>query len=266
MDEIDTDSKSTYALRTLLRGMQVLKEFTFEKPEWSPAELARHLGWGRANVHRILLTLREAGMLEADVRNGTYHLSVTLFELGGVMLNRLGLTAKAYPSMAWLTESTGLSCNLGILNGQDVVYIDKIEAGTHLQLSARPGRRLPAYRTALGRAILSELPDEAVDRILERATLRPTTPFTITSADRIREQLQSIRRRGFSVDMQENTVGIIGLGAAIMDDRDCAFAGISMGGPASMFDPARIETLGASIRSSALQISKACGAKNVNLP
>lgn len=265
MNENDKANHSSYSLRTLHRGIEVLRTFTFERPEWSLAELARHLGWNRANVHRILLTLRESGMLEMDPDTNRYHLSIAVFELGGVMISRLGLTAKAYPSMAWLTDTTGLACNLGILNGSDVVYIDKIEAGTHLQLSARPGRRMPAYRTALGRAILAELPDEQVQTVLEAAELVRTTPHTIATLTGIEEQIELARHRGYSQDMEENTIGIAGLGAAIADHRGRAFAGLSIGGPVALFSPERVQEFGASLRSAALQISQACGASNLDL-
>ena len=262
----DPDEKGSYSLRTLHRGIQVLKSFTLDRPTWSLAELTRHLGWNRATVHRIVKTLREAGVIEADAETNRLCLSIAVFELGSVMLSRLGLTEKAYPFMARLTETTGLACNLGILDREDVVYIDKIEAGTHLQLSARPGKRLPAYRTALGRAILSELPDELVERVLGAAPMIQTTPFTIATVDGIREQLDLTRRRGYSTDMQENTVGIAGLGAAIVDQRGRAFAGLSMGGPVALFSAERIEEFGASLRSAALQVSRACGASNLDLP
>jgi DNA-binding IclR family transcriptional regulator len=265
MTENDKDNHSSYSLRTLHRGIQVLKAFSFEQPSWSLAELAPHLGWNRATVHRILLTLREAGMLEMDPETNKYHLGIGVFELGGVMLSRLGLTAKAYPFMARLTDTTGLACNLGILDGRDVVYIDRIEAGTHLQLSARPGWRLPSYRTAMGRAILAELPNEQVRTVLEAAELVRTTPFTINTIEGIQEQLELARQHGYSKDMEENTVGIAGLGAAIFDHRGCAFAGLSIGGPVSLFSSARIEELGASLRSAALQVSQACGANILEL-
>ena len=259
------EEHSSYSLQTLHRGIQVLKSFTFERPDWSLAELSRHLGWNRANVHRILLTLREAGMLEMDADTSRYHLSIAVFELGGVMLSRLGLTAKAYPSMAWLTDATGLACNLGILDGGDIVYIDKIEAGTHLQLRARPGRRLPAYRTALGRAILAELPEEQVQRILAAADLIRITPHTITTLEGIDEQISLARRHGFSQDMEENTIGIAGLGAAIVDHRGRPFAGLSIGGPVSLFSSERVKEFGANLRTAALQVSQACGASNLDL-
>lgn len=257
----DSGAGVAYTSSTVRRTVQILRQFTFENPEWGCSELARKMGWKRPTVHRILMSLREEGLVEVDTRTGKYHLSVRVFELAGVVLNRLGLTAKAYPHLSALTSQTGLAANLGVFDGKnDIVYIDKIEAGTHLQLSVRPGARLPVHRTALGRAILAQLPDHEVELILQRADLSAATPYTITSREEIMRCLRQVREQGYAIDNQENSVGIIGLGAAVLNYARRPLAGISIGGPTALLGPDRIPELGRALRETALEISKACGA------
>jgi DNA-binding IclR family transcriptional regulator len=121
------------------------------------------------------------------------------------------------------------------------------------------GSRLPAYCTSLGRAMLAFLPDDEVDRLYGTGQLAPRTKNTITSVVRLKSELAAVRRRGYAVDVEETTEGVICIGTPILGADGRPEAAISLAGLRAGMPAAAIETLGRTVARTASQVSGARG-------
>ena len=223
------------------------------------SEIARQTGLKKATVHRLAADLVAHRMLE---RGGYgYRLGLHLFELGQHVPASRRLRATALPFMSDLLIATGEIVQLGVLDGTEIVYIEKLTGRHSIPAPSAVGSRLPAYCSGLGKAMLAFSEESAVERVLA-APMPARTGTTITDPARFRRELERIRETGLAYDREEGTRGIVCVAAAIVVDsyvgRDGnrAVAGLSITGPAHRLQPVRLE---AAVRTAALAISRSLG-------
>lgn len=241
------------------RMLLILDTVATSPGEVGLSELARLTGLKKATVHRLATDLVAHRMLE---RGGYgYRLGLHLFELGQHVPASRRLRATALPFMADLLTATAEIVQLGVLDGTEIVYIEKLTGKHGIQVPSAVGTRLPAYCTGLGKAILAFSDETAVDLVI--ATGMPArTGTTITDAKRFRRELEKIRDAGVAYDREEGTRGIACVAAPIVvesyvgRDGHRAVAGLSVAGPARRLQPAR---LGPAVRTAALSISRLLG-------
>ncbi|HVV22655.1 MAG TPA: IclR family transcriptional regulator [Pseudonocardiaceae bacterium] len=241
------------------RMLLILDTVATSPGEIGLSELARRTGLKKATVHRLATDLVAHRMLE---RGGYgYRLGLHLFELGEHVPASRRLRATALPYMADLLTATGEIVQLGVLDGTDVVYIEKLTGRQSASAPSAVGVRLPAYCTGLGKAILAFSHESAVDRVLA-APMPAHTSTTITDPARFRRELERIRDTGVAYDREEGTRGIACVAAPIVvesyvgRDGHRAVAGLSVTGPAQRLRPTR---LAAAVRTAALSISRGLG-------
>ncbi|HOQ68270.1 MAG TPA: IclR family transcriptional regulator, partial [Candidatus Atribacteria bacterium] len=142
----------------------------------------------------------------------------------------------------------------------EALYIDKVEGPKTLQMRSRVGMRIPLYCTALGKVLLAYSSEEDIDRYLEEVELIPRTPNTIVSPGKLKEELLSIRERGYALDNQENEEGIICVGAPITDFSGQVVAALSVSGFFKDFSSDKIPEILSSLQKTAASISQDLGA------
>jgi IclR family acetate operon transcriptional repressor len=222
------------------------------------AECSASLAYSKPTAHRILRTLAARGFLRIDEERGLYTLGPANLRLGMRFLEQLDIRTEALPVLRELGERTGETIHLGVLDGCDVVYIEKIESTHAVRTFSRIGHTMPAYSTGIGKAILAQLrPDELEQALPE--TLEPRTAATITERQTLLRHLADIRRRGYSTDDIENEEGIRCVGAPIFDHSSLACAGISIAGPASRITSKRFPELGGLVQDAAIAVSRRIG-------
>ena len=221
-------------------------------------ELAASADIDKSTVVRLLNPLREFGLVEAD-ETGRYRLGVALLRYGQTYLDRLDLRATALPVLRELTAATGETSHLVLYRHPDVVYVEKMETDSAVQMRSRIGRVEPAAATGVGRAYLAYAPDDIVDDVVARGLVR-RTPSTITSVRRWRAELAATRERGYAVDDCENEPDIRCVGAAVLDSRRLPVAALSVAGPAWRVTRERAEHLGPMVAAAAHSISARLGA------
>lgn len=219
------------------------------------AELAVRTGLPKPTCHRLLAILEDWGGVErtADRR---YRLALKIFELGGVVQNRLRVREAALPFMQDLVVSTREIVNLARLEGHDVLYLERL-AG-HRALGRCPSRlagRMPASCTGIGKAILAFSAAEAVDAVLASG-LPALTSYSITDADRFRAALAEIRRTGVAYDYQESRLGLACVAAPIFGPRGEVVAGLSVAGGTERLD---VTAVTPAVRTAALAVSRGLG-------
>ena len=221
-------------LSTVSNAARLLKAFLTREESIGVSELARRLGLGKSNVHRLLTTLVAEGLLERDPHTGGYRLGIVMFELGEAVKVHLDLHAAAGPVLAHLREQTGESSQVGVLDGVEVVYVDRLESAHSLRLFTETGRRVPAHCTSSGKVLLAHQPEPEREAFLTRP-LHRLTPHTIVEPGALRDELTTVRARGWAEAVDEREIGVASLAAPIRDVHGDVVAAISIGAPVARF-------------------------------
>jgi IclR family KDG regulon transcriptional repressor len=229
----------SYNVRAVERAMQILSAFDSEHADRGISEVAQVTGLHKATTHRIMMTLLNGDFLERTADGERFRLGLRLVELGLGALRRLDVRRAAYPYMEQLVERFEETCDLGLFDRGEVLYVEVVHSQHSLTIAARVGRRLPAYCTASGRVFLAFLPPEVVEPFL-KAPLAPCTERTITSPARLREELEATRQRGYALDDEELEEGIRAVSAPIRDIDGNVIAALSIPGPINRMPPQRI--------------------------
>ena len=249
--------KSSYQVYSLARGLKIL-ELLAEKGGLSVSEVAAHLDIHRSVSHRYLATLRDLGYLIQEP-SSHYRLSFRLFELGMQVINTLEINQIARPFMLELAKATNESVNFGLLDGNEIIYIDKIQSSEILRMDLAIGTRVPVYCAALGKAILAYLPEEEQKSILESSPMKARTPKTIINRKKLLQELQTIREKGLALDDEELAVGMRCIAAPVFDFREYPQFAISVEGPTSRMTDDRMAFLRNEVRRISTDLSKRLG-------
>lgn len=241
-------------LRTVDRALQVLLQFDERHPEWSSSELAQALGLHRSIVYRILATLERRGFVTQTDHRGRFRLGLKLVELGNVVLAGMDPRQVAHPIMARLVQETGESAFLTVISGDESVCVDKIDSPQRIRVTLTVGGRYPLHAGASNKILLAYLPQETIDELIARG-LEPITPNTITDAERLREDLATIRKQGWAHSVGELTPGVAAIAVPLRDSNGAVVAALSIAGLASGFSEDRLPTLISMTRQAAEEIS-----------
>lgn len=244
---------------SLRRGLRLLR-CVADGPDagLTLAELARVAELPKSTVVRLLPPLVEEGLLaHAGAR---YRLGPSTAAYGGRYLEGLDIRTAARGALEPLAAATGETAHLVLLDGIEVVYVDKVESPSPVRMYSRIGSRRPLYCTAVGKALLERHEADLLPAVLA-AGLTPLTPTTLVTEAALREDLARVRRRGYALDDGENEPGIRCVAAAVTDSAGHAFAALSVSGPAGRVTKARSAELGARVRAAAAEVSRAYGAR-----
>jgi len=200
-------------VQSLVRGLSVIRTFNADHPRQTLAQVAESTGLARATARRFLHTLVTVGYAGTD---GTeFWLTPRVLELGYSYLSGLGLPAIAQPRLEELSRHIGESSSLSVLDGNDVVYVNRVPVRRIMTVSITIGTRFPAYATSMGRVILAGLSSEELDAYLADVELRPLTPATLVDVPSFRAELTRIREQGFAIVDQELEPGLRSLAAPV---------------------------------------------------
>jgi IclR family transcriptional regulator, KDG regulon repressor len=225
-------------LDSVRNAARLLKQFSYRERELGVSELARRLGLGKSTAHRLVATLAAEHLLEQNRETGKYRLGLAIYDLGASVSAHFALHEAALPSMAQLRNTTGETVQLAVLDGREVVYIDRLDSPDSVRLFLEVGRRMWAHCTATGKVLLAHVPEDRLERLLAGWELKDRTPSTITDHHRLREELREVRRRGWAQNRHESEVGLLSVGAPVRNAMGDVVAAMSVVGPARRMDPA----------------------------
>lgn len=222
-------------------------------------ELARKLGMGKSSVHRLLRTLAAKGYVEKNPQTDRYRLAYRLFVLGSAAAERYGLKDLAAPVMERLSAQVGETANLGVLEGDRVISLHKVEGPHLLRMHLDPGRGVPAHATALGKVLLAGLPADELETWLRSHRLVRLTRHTLTDRRAVHAAVRQAAARGFAVDNEECSLGLRCVAAPIRDRRGSVVAAVSISGPTQRIPMESIRRLAELVREAGLEISRRLG-------
>lgn len=249
-----------YRIQAIERAVSILNAFSMDDPELGVTELADRLGLHKSTVHRFMVNLDAAGLVERNARTGRYRLGLHVFELGALVMQQMNLWDEALPFLEGLVHDTGETGHLAVLDGGEAIYIERVEARRALRVPSAIGRGYPAHATNLGKVLLADLPRERVEAIIAERGLAAYTPQTITDPAELEADLELIRRRGYAVDNEEYDEGLRCIGAAVRDHSGHVVAALGIGGPVTRITPERVEELGGLVMTAARGLSRRLGA------
>jgi DNA-binding IclR family transcriptional regulator len=245
-------------IQSVDRAIEILERLAGRGGCASLSELADDLGLSRSTVHGLLATLKQRGLV-AQETNAHYALGIKLFELGSAAVARLDLRTSAGPVLEGLVERFQETVHLVVRDGLDVIYIDKRESPRSMRIVSQVGARLPAYCTAVGKAILAFLPEEELERLLAGVVLRPWSDNTLTDPEILKLHLQGVRRNGYALDNEEIFEGLRCVGAPIRDHTQQVIAALSVAGPSVRLGAERIEEIIPAVTAAAAELSRQLG-------
>lgn len=243
-------------LSSVKKALELLDHFTVERSELSLAEISREVDAHKSSVFRVLTTLEAAGFLEKDPLSGKYRLGLKILDLAGRVWGRYDIRQIAAPFMEELARQTEEVIHLAVLDGADIVYLEKKGQGQILTVATRVGGRNPAYASSMGKILLADLSESELKAILGQGKLKKLTPNTIDEIPKLIEELARIRKQGFALDNEETFPGIRCVGAPIRDVKGRVIAAISATVPAQRMDDKRIRELWRLVTNTARMISE----------
>jgi IclR family acetate operon transcriptional repressor len=222
-----------YSIRAVQRVCDLLDLLQQEPDGTSLVRAAEVTKLPKSSAFRYLATLEARRYVERDPATGNYRLGLALLPMQSRQLDVL--TRRTRPYLARLQAAFGETANLGLLDGNRVVYLDIVESPHAMRLAARPGDHDPVHATALGKAIAAHLPVERVRAILKAEGMPRLTQRTVTTQRDYLAQLEDVRREGYAVDDEENEIGARCVAVALPSDR--LPLALSVAGPAARLTP-----------------------------
>jgi DNA-binding IclR family transcriptional regulator len=211
----------------------------------SLAELAAPLGINKATAHRALSTMRLRGFALQDHEGGHYRLGPAAFDLADRAYSPASLAQALHPSLVALSAATEELVHLGVLVGDHVLYVDKVEPARAIRVWSSVGQQVPVASTSMGRALLAArgVPDELLS-----GYLRHLPAGRAVAQDRLREAVADARRFGYAVEVGENEPGVACIGTAVMHG-STAIAALSITAPTTRMTARRQRQLAGMIVS-----------------
>lgn len=260
-----SERQATAYSQSLERGLSILSSFNSGRRLIGATELGRELALSRSTTHRYITTLAALGYLEQDVASKKYRLGPRVIDLGFSAINSMELREVAAPHLQQLSDDTGYTVNMAILDELDIVYVERCRSSRvgqrEIDLNLHVGARLPAYCTSLGKVLLAWLPeDERVAR-LERTDMTQRGPNTLTSMPALMAELDRVRANGLAINNEELAYGLRAIAAPVLSrDGAAAAAAINLAVHSSMVSMEELTArLGTVLRNTATAISRRLG-------
>lgn len=239
---------------TVSRALQLVSLFNSQRPELGISELSRELRLSKTSVYRLVQAMERHQFLDHNPLTRKYRIGVEAFRIGSLF--QRPLERDAHPSMRELVANTGFTSYLSVLRDTAMVITASVEGEGRIRYSIPVGEQLPVHCTATGKAALAMLDEPAVEALLKRAGLPRRTSNTQTDLRKLKRELATIRLRGYSVNWEENNVGIGSVAAAIPAATDGFVPVVSVGFATSQVERKDVPALGERVAKAANEIGR----------
>ncbi len=228
---LGSEAASGYS-QSLERGLAILSTLAAGPTLLGVSDLARAVDLSRSTAHRYVATLTKLGYLDQDPATRKYRLGPRVLDLGFSAINSMELREIAAPHLQRLSDETGHTVNMAILDDVEIVYIERCRASQQgqreIDLNLHVGSRLPAYCTSLGKALLAYLDARRRRETLDRIEFVQRGPNTIMSKTALCSELARIRSRGIAVSNEELASGLRSMAMPIRSQSEEAVAAVNL--------------------------------------
>ncbi|MDX2290227.1 MAG: IclR family transcriptional regulator [Hyphomicrobiaceae bacterium] len=224
-------------LSALEKSLLVLEAIVGHPRPVGLPDLTAELGLPRQTVHRVLQQLSDTGLLVRDPTRDRYAIGPRFNSLALAALLTRNQGAPVRSILAETVAQVAETCNIGVLDGLDFVYLDRIEAEWSLRVHLSAGSRVPATCTSGGKVLLAWLDRDIREALIRSQPLHAHTAKTITSPEALGLELDRIKANGFALNDEEYTIGIVGAAVPVIDRTGRALAALALHGPSPRLSP-----------------------------
>jgi IclR family transcriptional regulator, pca regulon regulatory protein len=221
---------SRYNIEALARGLDILELFSPQSTSLSLTDVVSLLKLNKSTVFRLLSTLETMGYLERDPQTRRYRPSLKVLHLGYTVINSLEVRQVARPYLENLSREVEETVSLCLLDGNHVIYVDRVRNKSIVGVLLKIGSRIPAHSATVGKVLLADLASEELDIFLNSAELTQCTPRTISKREALVAELMKVRKKGYAICDGELAVGLRAAGAPIYNHQQKAVAAVNVSG------------------------------------
>lgn len=222
----------------------------------SSADIVTALGIPKTTAHRLVSNLEEFGFLEHGMERGRYQVGPRLLELATNILAASTSHGPIHALLMELSRRTAETVSLGVMRGSEVVYIDSAIGNSPLTLNFQKGHRAPAHCTSSGRVFLANMEKKQLDAYMLSGPWEPITPYTIVDPDRLRQEIELVRKQGYATNDSEFAIGVVGAAVPISGPNGRNIACLSISAPRARKSLEEVTMLVPSMQAAALRITK----------
>ncbi|MEN6408773.1 MAG: IclR family transcriptional regulator [Anaerolineaceae bacterium] len=244
---------------TLQHITAVLDSFSASQPELGVREVARLTNLSPSTAGRLMLDLKDAGILQQNPTTRAYSLGSKILVWAGVYTSTLDLRTVALPYMEDLRQKTGETISLYLLDGMERLCIERMESHHTVRMVPRLGKRLPLHAGSGGKAMLAFLPEAQIEAILNQGNLTVFTAATMVDPQALCEELKKVRQKGYAVSVGEWLTDASGVATPIFGRTGDVIGAVSISGPTSRLTSNQIEEYADALLHAADEISLQLG-------
>ena len=252
-------------VQSLSRALTLLQRLAETDMGLSLTEVAGSLGLAPSTAHRLLHSMRKMDFVDYDEQQALWSIGVSSFIVGNAYLKKRDFVAQARPFMKQLVAKTGETSNLAILEGDSHVYVAQVECTEVMRMVVQLGSRGAVHAAGVGKALLSTLPEREALAIVQKNGMPALTKNTITTPRAFAKALDQIRRSGYALDDEEQTIGLRCVASNIYDEYGEAVGAISISGPTVRVTNERVPQLSAQVMDTVSKITHAIGGRRPDL-
>jgi DNA-binding IclR family transcriptional regulator len=245
----------TPSVPALDRGLTVLELIAKSKSGLTFSQLARSLDFPASSIHCLLLTFERRGYLYRSEATGRYMCGMKLVRIANTAMEGITLRETASPLLRDLCMRTGLTVHMAIRERNDVMLIAKVSSVGGQHVSTWIGKRIDVHCTSLGKCLIAYLPESEIDEIIREHGLLRHNENTISSAKRLKLDLEKARARGYAIDDQEEEIGMCCIGAPVFDANGDVIAAVSISGTTVQIDLENCKELVEAVQQTARAIA-----------
>lgn len=197
----------------------------------SLSELAELSGMPKQTVHRVVRQLEHLDLVAREAGADRYIFGARLRQIGVAALCAPRPSLATRQILTELVDEIGETCNIGVLDGQAVLYVDRVECHWPLRVQLRPGSRVPSHCTAIGKLLLAHLPAAQRRQLLPQLELTPYTPNTLGTIEALEAALAQVRAQGYAINQEEDSLGLNALAVPVRDSAGKVLAGLAVHAP-----------------------------------
>jgi len=226
-------------------------------------DLSNRLKLHKSTVHRLLMSLICMGYAKQEEETGKYTLTFKIVELSGKVLSKVDIVSIVHPLIADLANDCRETVHFVQRRGTEVFYLDKVAPlnprESAIRMASQVGLARPLYCSAVGKAILAEMTDEDVTYIWNNSVIEKKTEHTITMLEKLKKELNEVRKKGYALDKEENELGVRCIAVCVRNHQGQPNNAFSISAPAGRMTDERIENLAGDILKTKEAIHKVLG-------
>lgn len=241
------------------RTLSILEIVSHNSNGMSNSDISRRLKIPKSSASYILRVLENRSYLIREKETGKYRLGLKLMSLTRDMLTHLDVRKIARPIMEDFVKKVKLPMHLAVLDNGRAVYVEKVEAESFVKMDIWVGHRLPVHTTAIGKILVSQMTDKEVTDILDLRGMERKTPKSITTQKKYLAELNKVRKFGFAIDNEENSLGVRCVAAPVFDSNGKIIAALGTSSTIMQIDEGHLPKVLEIVKNSALKISSQMG-------